>query len=450
MNKKTWIVLLFVFSQFIPLFSVSASVLTTDNPKDSPVVDEQMSGIDETQNSKEDDQIDETQNSGDDQINEDQPAVDTEIPDASEDSQEPPKIEEQVPELPTIEDSSFENNKPELITDPENSSDDKGKNNMKDESMDNSDQISNSKESLATLKVMVDKGTQAFIKKIGKKSREIGIQENLYASVMIAQAILESGSGQSQLSQSPYYNLFGVKGAIGGNYVVFKTQEDDGYGHLSSIDAAFRQYDSYENSLKDYADLLKNGISGDANFYKGAWKSNATTYKEATKYLTGRYATDINYGEKLNALITAYDLTDYDKEKIEPKSKDSIVPVANPTISSYFGMRGDEFHRGIDFAVPAGTPINASMSGTVIYSGYHYSWGNYVAIEHGNGLVTLYAHNNSNLVEVGQHVTQGETIAFVGSTGNSTGPHLHFEVCSSVNLAKENLIDPLQILSTSF
>lgn len=102
-------------------------------------------------------------------------------------------------------------------------------------------------------------------------------------------------------------------------------------------------------------------------------------------------------------------------------------------ISSYFGGRADPItgvwssHRGIDIPAPYGQPIVASNEGIVIFSGYHYSYGNYIIIDHGGGISTLYAHNSKLLVSKGQTVSKGETIALVGSTGYSTGNHVHFE-----------------------
>lgn len=304
------------------------------------------------------------------------------------------------------------------------------------------------KESFPAFQVTPTKETWAFIQEIGEDARQVGLKNDLYASVMIAQAILESGSGQSQLSQAPYHNLFGIKGIYGEQGVTFVTQEDDGTGNLYTIEATFRKYLNYEASFLDYADLLKNGLTHDQAFYKGAWKSETVSYEEATAFLTGRYATDTQYGEKLNALIEAYALTSYDQEKgaLPEGNEELIYPVTNPVVSSLFGPRGGNFHRGVDFAAPTGTPILASLTGTVIRSEYHSSWGNVVAIEHENGLTTLYAHNNQNLVSVGQRVEQGQMIASMGSTGNSTGPHLHFEVSRSPSLAQDQLIDPLTVL----
>jgi murein DD-endopeptidase MepM/ murein hydrolase activator NlpD len=104
-----------------------------------------------------------------------------------------------------------------------------------------------------------------------------------------------------------------------------------------------------------------------------------------------------------------------------------IWPVNGP-VTSGFGMRWGRMHTGIDIAVPTGTPVHASASGTVVYAGWMSGYGYLVAIDHGNGLATAYAHNSSLLVAVGQHVAQGDTISLSGSTGHSTGPHVHFEV----------------------
>ena len=110
-----------------------------------------------------------------------------------------------------------------------------------------------------------------------------------------------------------------------------------------------------------------------------------------------------------------------------PTSSGFIWPVNGPVVSG-FGMRWGRMHEGIDITAPSGTPIWAAASGTIIHSGWLGGYGNLVVIDHGNGLSTAYAHASSSLVGVGQQVSQGETVSLVGSTGNSSGPHLHFEV----------------------
>lgn len=307
---------------------------------------------------------------------------------------------------------------------------------------------SSTQDNEGTIHFEKDASVETFIRKIGESARKIGQENNLYASVMIAQAILESASGQSQLAQAPNYNLFGIKGTHNGKGVSFATQEDLGDGTLYTTQATFRQYENYEESLKDYAKLLKEGLVGNTSFYDGVWKSKAKTYQEATKFLTGRYATDTQYDKKLNGLIETYDLTTFDKEVAGPTlaKEGYMVPLKNYTISSPFGWRGEEFHRGLDMAANQGEPIVASKAGTVIEASYHVLSGNYVTIEHEDGSVALYAHQQEYCVNVGQTVEQGQIIGYVGSTGNSTGPHLHLELALDRSLTQDKLISPETVL----
>lgn len=102
-------------------------------------------------------------------------------------------------------------------------------------------------------------------------------------------------------------------------------------------------------------------------------------------------------------------------------------------VTSEFGWRncpyhGRELHSGLDMSAPSGTPIRAAQSGTVTKSCRTSSYGNYTVIDHGNGMTTAYAHQSERLVKVGDTVSVGQVIGLVGSTGNSTGPHLHLEV----------------------
>ena len=116
-------------------------------------------------------------------------------------------------------------------------------------------------------------------------------------------------------------------------------------------------------------------------------------------------------------------------------------------LTSKFGPRSDPFtgvasnHTGIDMACPTGTPIRAAMSGRVAYVGWSNIFGNYIIINHGNGYQTLYGHMSKTLAKKGQNVDQSTKIGLVGSTGYSTGPHLHFTVYKN-----GNLVDPLTLL----
>ncbi len=117
-------------------------------------------------------------------------------------------------------------------------------------------------------------------------------------------------------------------------------------------------------------------------------------------------------------------------------------PVRTGQVSSRFGPRWGRAHRGLDIAGSVGTPILAAAAGRVIYSdNQQRGYGNLVIVEHSDQVVTVYAHNDRNVVDEGQVVRQGAKIAELGSTGNSTGPHLHFEV-RIARVAR----DPLQFL----
>ena len=118
--------------------------------------------------------------------------------------------------------------------------------------------------------------------------------------------------------------------------------------------------------------------------------------------------------------------------------QDEVLPAGRPIkrgwISSYFGMRTDPFtgrrehHKGIDLAGKAGSEVIAVGAGVVTWAGKRYGYGNLVEINHGNGYSTRYGHNESVLVAVGDTVRKGQTLSLMGSTGRSTGPHVHFEV----------------------
>jgi murein DD-endopeptidase MepM/ murein hydrolase activator NlpD len=120
----------------------------------------------------------------------------------------------------------------------------------------------------------------------------------------------------------------------------------------------------------------------------------------------------------------------------------TLPPIENVNYTSNFGYRIDpfsgqqSFHEGVDFAAETGTPINSAASGKVIYADTHAAYGKMVEVDHGNGLVTRYAHASELLVKDGELVVRGQRIAKVGSTGRSTGPHLHFEV--RLNGASQN------------
>jgi len=130
-------------------------------------------------------------------------------------------------------------------------------------------------------------------------------------------------------------------------------------------------------------------------------------------------------------------------EQIRPDGR----PVRDGWISSYFGSRSDPFtgytafHRGVDFAGRSGAEVVSVAAGVVTWSRERYGYGKMVEINHGNGYVTRYAHNERNLVSIGETVKKGQAIALMGSTGRATGPNLHFEV-----LKNGRQVNPLQFV----
>lgn len=179
-----------------------------------------------------------------------------------------------------------------------------------------------------------------------------------------------------------------------------------------------------------------------------------TLISEKEQQITS-YQSDINTKEEAideyeadiaaqNAAIAALEAAaEAERKQLEELNKPKVtydggmfcLPMASyKRVSSDFGWRihptlgVNKFHNGVDFAAATGTPIYAAYNGTVVGAGYNSSMGNYVMINHGDGLYTIYMHASKLYVSSGQSVTKGTTIAAVGSTGRSTGPHLHFGV----------------------
>ena len=134
----------------------------------------------------------------------------------------------------------------------------------------------------------------------------------------------------------------------------------------------------------------------------------------------------------------------YQNTHISNEQRISGRPITSGWLSSYYGMRDDPFtnkpsmHKGIDFAASEGDKVIATAAGVITWSGERYGYGNLVEIDHGNGLITRYGHNQSLLVTAGEVVTKGQQIAEVGNTGRSTGAHVHYEI-----IKNGTQIDPL-------
>lgn len=146
---------------------------------------------------------------------------------------------------------------------------------------------------------------------------------------------------------------------------------------------------------------------------------------------------------QLQLIETAFEVEEVNEAETQAASVDLTIPVGMPLngpITSPYGDTIDRSspHVGVDIGVSTGTPIRCTGSGTVINAKYSSSYGYMVEIDHGNGYKTIYAHNSQNTVDEGDYVAQGDIVALSGNTGDSTGPHLHYqmEYCGEI-------IDPL-------
>jgi len=133
--------------------------------------------------------------------------------------------------------------------------------------------------------------------------------------------------------------------------------------------------------------------------------------------------------------------------ELQEKALPTGRPIKKGWMSSFYGMRNDpftgkrDFHKGIDFAGKRGSDVITVAAGVVTWSGDRYGYGNMVEIDHGNGYASRYGHNSKNIVKLGDKVKKGQVIAKMGSSGRSTGPHVHFEV-----LRNNRVVDPLKHL----
>ena len=153
----------------------------------------------------------------------------------------------------------------------------------------------------------------AFINSLAPIAQQVASENDLYPSVLIAQASLESNFGTSGLAVAPNYNLFGIKGTYNGNSVSMLTWEERADGTYYQTTAAFRKYANHEESIRNYATFF-NSNSWSRTYYYRVFRSHTNTYLDSTAALAGTYATDSSYAVKLNSIISQYNLTQYDGE----------------------------------------------------------------------------------------------------------------------------------------
>lgn len=189
-------------------------------------------------------------------------------------------------------------------------------------------------------------------------------------------------------------------------------------------DITYTEYHPYETE-KIYDKSLNQGT------YKTQQKgSNGETRVRATVTFVNDHEIEREIVEKT---VISEPVNEILRVGTKPKPKNAATgkfarPISGGYVSSSFGNRSRGYHTGVDWALSYGSPIYASDGGTVTFSGWNGGYGKTVKINHGNGYETLYAHCSSLVVSSGKKVAKGQLIGYVGSTGNSTGPHLHFEI----------------------
>ena len=271
------------------------------------------------------------------------------------------------------------------------------------------------------------------------------------ASVTIAQIIQESGFGKygpggedhqglSYLAYQ-YCNLFGVKGTGTAGSVSMRTGEQTSSGKYYTTTADFRVYNTYTECIEDRTKLIKRAYS---DLISGVTDANTFAAR-----IGSRWATSLQYSQHLIQHMERYDLYRLDRMTLLDFSE-MIGQFSDPCPGSYltssFGYRDfdHKFHKGIDLGTNSEIlPVYAAESGTVVKAEYDNLAGNWVLIDHENGLTTKYMHFSHTFVEEGQEVTKGQQIGLTGTTGRSTGIHLHFQV-------EENgvAVNPTTYLST--
>ncbi|MBI9030930.1 peptidoglycan DD-metalloendopeptidase family protein [bacterium] len=218
--------------------------------------------------------------------------------------------------------------------------------------------------------------------------------------------------------------------------LVYRVQSGDNLYRIS------RNFGITVSQIKDLNSLDSDLISIDQELYIKKFDSKKTQ-KKKIEVAEKRDKIAEPKVSKSKAPATPYTSPNAGEATSFPQEwKDAFLLPVSGRLSSPFGMRGGRLHKGVDITAPPGTEIKVAFSGTVTYTGFLRDYGNVIIVEHGKEVVTVYAHNEINLVKKSDKVNKGDVIARLGSTGKSSGPHLHFEI-----RVANKPIDPAKIIS---
>lgn len=311
----------------------------------------------------------------------------------------------------------------------------------------------------------------------------IYVKRGLLPGTAIMQGGLESGWGGHPVPGSN--NYFGIKAAgphtdyWKGDFVNYSSAEGEGSGRHYEV-SKFRKYKNMDESKLDWGEFLYTNKR-----YKPAFSKTTSLEQVKAIQYAGYSNSPSTYINFANSTFNRYKLQRFDdlavlvKQQIARNGGQYLTPNGNQVpntewkpgstggnidakwgyicdpkkghISSYFGARTnpvtgkhESAHGALDYAVPSGTTVYAARGGVVVDARLSSSYGNVIAIDHGDGYYTRYAHNSRLLVNKGDKVVRGQEIAKAGSTGRSTGPHIHFEILKGWSVNAKNGIDPLK------
>ena len=296
-----------------------------------------------------------------------------------------------------------------------------------------------SKNSLKILLLSTSITTISFISiyTINKLSNEIEqIELELQRSKIINSNLIE----KTQNLKDENYNLKNEKYELENNFNILIKKTNELENKINEINGMKEKlYDSLDE-MSTIGNKYKKILNSEESKIKKTKEFSSLIYNPYETVLSTETIIDSIENKVNTSSVEFFTATDNIKTTLASKQKiknENSIPSLWPTkgnITSYYENRKNplgneyEFHKGIDIAVPKGTPIYATASGKIIKSEYSKSYGYYIVIDHQNEYKTLYAHNSSLNVKKGDYVNAGEQIAYSGATGNVTGAHLHYEV----------------------
>ncbi|WP_236551036.1 M23 family metallopeptidase [Luteimonas sp. 9C] len=266
---------------------------------------------------------------------------------------------------------------------------------------------------------------------VAAKARALAVRKPLTVMTAVAVASLCGGVA---LNATEVVRMHGVATA---NERGIEDTRREAQREINALAARMGELQAQANRLNALGDRLARGAGledGEFDFDRPVGQGGAEPAHDmpARKLLGGMDALDSDLasaGQQLSVLEALL----FDR-KLEQNARPSRSPVTSTFVTSSYGYRADpfgrggQFHKGIDFNARTGDRVMTVADGVVSYSGVRSGYGNVVEVDHGNGYVTRYAHNSRNVVRVGDLVRVGDEIAKAGSTGRSTGAHVHFEV----------------------